>query len=78
MLPNTLGLYFILVDNVLTQTHCHICYSTSIQLMELEYELYTCILTNFALVNLYVDLVVFTRMSVLYRPEVVDIAVNTV
>ena len=30
------------------------------------------------LVNVYVDLVVFTRIAVFHRPEVVDIGVNTI
>ena len=30
------------------------------------------------LVNVYVDLVVFTHIAVLHRPEVVDIDVNTI
>ena len=30
------------------------------------------------LVNVYVDLVVFTRIAGLHRPEVVDIGVNTI
>ena len=31
----------------------------------------------FTLANVYIDLVVFTRIAVLHRPEVVDIGVNT-
>ena len=34
--------------------------------------------TIHTLVNVYVDLVVFTRMVVLHRPEVVDIGVKTI
>ena len=34
--------------------------------------------TKFTLVNVYVDLVVFTRIAGLHRPEVVDIGVNTI
>ena len=30
------------------------------------------------LVNVYVDLLVFTRIAGLHRPEVVDIGVNTI
>ena len=33
---------------------------------------------SITLVNVYVDLVVFTRIAVLHRPEVVDIGVNTI
>ena len=32
----------------------------------------------YTLVNVCVDLLVFTRIAVLYRPEVVDIGVNTI
>ena len=34
--------------------------------------------TFYILVNVYVDLVVLTRIAGLHRPEVVDIGVNTV
>ena len=35
-------------------------------------------IVRFTLVNVYVDLVVFTRIAVLHRPDVVDVGVNTI
>ena len=39
---------------------------------------YNVLRSEFTLVNVYADLVVFTRIAGLHRPEVVDIGVNTI
>ena len=84
-LPSTYALYFSSIEDSI-----HLAVDTGINDIIVTGDFnYTCsththqikskaFVSSFTLVNVYVDLLASTRISVLHRPEVVDIGVNTI